>query len=121
MTIVVVFLLLRAFTKTMGARVATAINGMTPVLGRGWGFGLLGQGGLAIAIALNYFYQDTLLLPDVVFTAAVMSVLLTDVAAGQFARSVVSPRTPANDAPVVDGPQPPDTEPPRSVPVVEHS
>jgi hypothetical protein len=50
---------------------------------------LLGQGGLVLALALNYLYQDTLALPNVVFTTAVISVLLTDLASGRLASSVL--------------------------------
>jgi hypothetical protein len=72
------------------------------MLGPRWGRALLGQGGLVIALAVNYLYQDALAIPDVVFSAAVVSVLLTDLVSGRLASSVLepaedaeTPRTPA--------------------------
>lgn len=88
---VLLFVVARAMSKIGGARLAARMNDMLPVLGPGWGRALLGQGGLVIALALNYLYQDTLALPNVVFTAAVVSVLLTDVVSGRLASSVLSP------------------------------
>lgn len=40
---------------------------------------------------MNYLYQDTLALPNIVFTTAVISVLLTDFLSGRFAASVIAP------------------------------
>ena len=86
----VVFIVVRTFTKLSSARVAARLNGVLPVLGPQWGLALLGQGGLAIAIALNYhLFHDGLLLPDVVFTAAVASVLVTDLSSARLVQSVV--------------------------------
>ncbi|MDF2775128.1 MAG: hypothetical protein K0S86_4628 [Geminicoccaceae bacterium] len=86
----VVFIAVRTFAKLSSARVAARLNGMLPVLGPHWGRALLGQGGLAIAIALNYhLFHDGLLLPDVVFTAAVASVLVTDLSSARLVQSVV--------------------------------
>lgn len=86
----VVFVVLRTFTKMASARLAARLNGMVPVLGPHWGRALLGQGGLAIAIALNYhLFHGGLLLPDVVFTAAVASVLVTDLSSARLVQSVV--------------------------------
>ena len=44
-----------------------------------------------MALAVNYLYQDTLALPNVVFTAAVVSVVLTDLISGRLAASVLVP------------------------------
>ena len=86
----VAFIVVRTFTKLSSARVAARLNGMLPTLGPSWGVALLGQGGLAIAIALNYhLFHDGLLLPDVVFTAAVASVLVTDLSSARLVQSVV--------------------------------
>lgn len=86
----VVFIVVRTFAKLSSARVAARLNGLLPVLGPHWGRALLGQGGLAIAIALNYhLFHDGLLLPDVVFTAAVASVLVTDLSSARLVQSVV--------------------------------
>ena len=90
---VVVFLTVRSIAKIGGSRIATRLNEMMPTLGPDWGRALLGQGGIVIALALNYLYQDTLALPNVVFTTAICSVLLTDFASGRFAASVLVPRS----------------------------
>lgn len=85
-----VFLVVRTFVKLASARLAARLNGMLPALGPHWGRALLGQGGLAIAIALNYhLVYGELLLPDVVFTAAVASVLVTDLSSARLVHSVV--------------------------------
>jgi hypothetical protein len=88
---VLVFLLARTVTKIGGARLAARFNHLLPVLGPRWGHALLGQGGLVIALAVNYLYQDSLALPNVVFSAAVVSVLLTDLVSGRLASSVLEP------------------------------
>lgn len=75
---VALFLCARAAGKLGGARLATRMNGMLEVLGPDWGRGLLGQGGLALALGINYMYQDVPILANVVFSAAIVSVLLTD-------------------------------------------
>ena len=87
------FVVARGVAKFGGARLAARLNDVLPSLGLGWGRALLGQGGLIIALAVNYLYQDTLALPNVVFTTAVVSVLLTDLASGRFAASVMAPAT----------------------------
>lgn len=86
---VLTFVGARLIAKVGGARLAARANGLLPALGRDWGRGLLGQGGLVLAMAINYLYQDTLALPNVVFTTAVISVLLTDLASGRLASSVI--------------------------------
>jgi hypothetical protein len=86
---VLLFLVARAVAKVGGARLMTRINDVLPVLGPDWGRALLGQGGIVMALAVNYLYQDTLALPNVVFTAAVASVVLTDVFSSRLATSVM--------------------------------
>jgi hypothetical protein len=88
---VILFLAVRALGKVGGARLVTRMNGMIPVLGPDWGRGLVGQGGLALAIALNYVYQDGGTLPYFVFTASIASVLLTDVMSARLVQSVLAP------------------------------
>jgi hypothetical protein len=88
---VVLFLLVRLVAKVGGARLIARANGALPVLGTDWGRALVGQGGLALAIALNYVYQDGGTLPYFVFTAAIASVLLTDVISARLVHSVISP------------------------------
>ena len=86
---VVVFLIARATFRVGAARLATRVEGLLPMFGERWGFALLGQGGLAIALALNYLYHPGARLPNMVFTAAVASVLLTDLLSARLARSVI--------------------------------
>lgn len=86
---VVAFLVVRSAAKVLGAAVATSLNHARPVLGSNWGKALLGQGALAIAIALNYQIQERSILANVIFTSAIVSVLLTDMAAARVAESVV--------------------------------
>jgi hypothetical protein len=89
---VLVFLIARTAGKIGGARFAARVNDLLPTLGPDWGRALLGQGGLALAIALTYVYQDTLPLPNIVFTAAIVSVLLTDLSSGRLVQSAVQAR-----------------------------
>jgi Kef-type K+ transport system membrane component KefB len=88
---VLLFLAARTAGKLGGARLAARSSGLLPVLGPNWGRALLGQGPLALAIALNYVYQGGGSVPYVVFTAAVASVLLTDLLSPQLVHSVLAP------------------------------
>ena len=83
------FIVARAAARIGGARLAARINGSLPTLGAEWGYALLGQGGLAIAIGLNYLYHDGAILPNLVFTAAVASVLLTDLMSARLVQVVI--------------------------------
>lgn len=87
---VMIFLLVRVVGKVGGARLATRASGMLPVLGPDWGRALLGQGPLALAIALSYMYQENGSIPYVVFTAAIASVLLTDLISPRLVHSVLA-------------------------------
>jgi Kef-type K+ transport system membrane component KefB len=89
---VVLFLVTRTAAKIGGARLSARANDALPALGIHWGRGLLGQGGLALAIALTYLYQADVAFRNVVFTAAVASVLLTDLLSARFVRSLVEPK-----------------------------
>jgi hypothetical protein len=86
---VIVFVAVRSAAKVGGANLGARLNAALPALGWGWGRALLGQGGLAVAIALNYLLQEGAPLANLVFTAAVVSVILTDVASARLAESVV--------------------------------
>jgi len=97
---VLLFVVARAVSKIGGARLAARLNDVLPDLGPDWGRALLGQGGLIIALAVSYLYQDTLALPNIVFTTAVVSVLLTDLLSGRFAASVMAPATTTLTPPV---------------------
>jgi hypothetical protein len=87
---VLLFLAARTAGKIGGARLAARWSGLLPVLGPNWGRALLGQGPLALAIALSYVYQGGTI-PYLVFTAAVVSVLLTDLLSPQLVHSVLAP------------------------------
>ena len=85
----VAFIVIRLVAKLGGARLATRLSGMSGVLGRDWGLALVGQGSLAAAIALNYRIFDDSDLSNVVFTAALVSVLATDLLSARVVRAVV--------------------------------
>lgn len=86
---VLAFFVVRILAKLASARLAARLSGMLPALGPDWGRALLGQGTLAMAIALNYRIYDSSLLPNIVFTAAIVSVLLTDLSSARFVRSAI--------------------------------
>jgi hypothetical protein len=88
---VALFLIVRILGKIWSARVGSRLTGQTAVLGRDWGLALLGQGGLALALALDYVALEGAQLGNVVFTAAIASVLLTDVMSARIVRSVMTP------------------------------
>lgn len=85
---VAVFLLARLASKTLGARFAAWAGEGLPGLGKGWGLGLLGHGGLAVAIALGYRLDEDAVLANMVYTAAIVSVLLTDVVSARLVQTV---------------------------------
>jgi hypothetical protein len=87
---VLAFLVLRGIGKVGGAWLASTANGLKPVFGPRWGLALLGQGGLAIALALDYSLSNVELRSSLVFTAALCSVLVTDMFSARLARDVVS-------------------------------
>ncbi len=86
---VVVFLAVRLAGKVGGARLAGRLNGRYRTLGPNWGYALLGQGAVAVAIGVNYLLHDVSMLPNIVFTAALISALLTDFVGGWLAQMVV--------------------------------
>jgi hypothetical protein len=88
---VVLFLATRAAGKVGGGRLSARVTRTLTMVGPRWGWALIGQGGLALAIALDYLRHDAALFPNLVFTSAVVSVLLTDVLSARFARAVTSP------------------------------
>ena len=90
---VALFLIARAAGKIGGARLSARVNDALPVLGPHWGRALLGHGGLALALALDYVQHARLPFPNIVFTAAIISVLLTDLASARLVQSVVAPLT----------------------------
>ena len=88
---VAAFFVVRTVAKTAGPHVATWWSGMLPTLGGRWGRALLGQGGLAVALGFDYLLRREALLPNVVFTATVVSVLLTEFAAVRLVRTALEP------------------------------
>ena len=86
---VVLFLGARILAKVGGARLAARASGLIELYGKHWGRALLGQGGIVIAMALTYAHHETLALPNVVFTTAIVSMLLTGLASGRFASAVL--------------------------------
>ena len=87
---VLLFLAARAAGKIGGARLAARTLGLLPVLGPHWGRALLGQGGIAVAIGVDYLQQQALPFATIVFTATIASVLLTDLTSARFAHSVAN-------------------------------
>jgi hypothetical protein len=88
------FLLFRAVGKVGGARLAARANGALAIHGPDWGRALMGQGGLALALAFSWLRRDGSALPQLVFTAAVAAMVLTDLSAARLVRSVLEPLLP---------------------------
>ena len=89
--LVALFLVARAAVKIGGARLAARLAHGLPELGPHWGRALLGQGGLALALALDYAARQDAPLRSTVFAAAIVSILLTDFASAHLVQSVVAP------------------------------
>jgi hypothetical protein len=89
--VILLYLTTRTMTKVYGTRVTTQWNRATPQLGREWGKALIGQGRLTVAMALDYARRPELPIGDVVFTAALASVLLTEFAAARFVSAALAP------------------------------
>ena len=87
---VMLFIFARIAAKIGGARLSARSEGMLPMLGENWGRALLGQGGVAVALGIDYLQQEHLAFAHIVFTAVVASVLLTDMSSARLARSVFS-------------------------------
>lgn len=88
-----VFLVARALSRIASGRLAARANGALAEVGPQWGRGLLGQGGFALVMALSYRQITDLPVPDVVFSAVIVSVLLTDVLSARLAGSaLLNPR-----------------------------
>jgi hypothetical protein len=100
---VALFIVARVLGKIWTARIGAWVTGQTSVLGKDWGLALLGQGGLALALALDYVALESAELGNVVFTAAIASVLLTDVMSARIVQSVLAPLLGARRS---SGPQP---------------
>src|SRR5690606_15451979 len=92
---VATFIVMRALGKVAGARLAARFNDLLPILGPNWGRALLGQGGLAVAIAFNYLPEENAFFPNIIFTAAIASVILTDLFSARLMSAAIgsSPHT----------------------------
>lgn len=86
---ILAYVIIRLGAKLGAARIATLLGGNVRELGLNWGRALMGHGSLAVAIALNYRILDSSALPNLVFTATIVSVFLTDVLSARFVRNVV--------------------------------
>lgn len=98
MLAVVVYLLARWVGKVGGARLATRANGVAATHGLDWGRALLGQGSLALAMGYAWLSSDVVGLRDLVFTAAVVGVITTDLSAARTVRRVLEPLLPPEGA-----------------------
>jgi hypothetical protein len=87
---VVLFLATRVLAKLGAAQIAARSQGTLDAVGPGWGRALLGHGGLAVAMAFNYQLLPELPYRAVVFTAAIASVLLTDITSPRLVRDVLT-------------------------------
>jgi hypothetical protein len=86
---VVAFLGVRVIAKLGSARLAARMAGTLDAVGPLWGRALLGHGGLALALAFNYQLLEELPYRAIVFTSAIASVLLTDIASARMVRDVL--------------------------------
>lgn len=84
-----IFVLVRIFAKVAAGALAATTLGAKPLLGLRWGWGLVGHGGIAVAIALNYRLYDSGPVAGVVFAAAIVSVLATDFLSGWMVKGLV--------------------------------
>ncbi len=86
---VALFVVARAASKLGGARLATRANGALGDLGLNWGRGLLGQGRVALAIGLNVLHQDQPFYRNLIFSAAIVSIVVTEFFSARLARSAI--------------------------------
>jgi hypothetical protein len=89
--VIALYVATRTGTKVYATRWSTRWNGATAQLGGDWGKALIGQGRLTVAMALDYARRPELPIGDVVFTAALASVLLTEFAAARLVRAALLP------------------------------
>lgn len=91
LAVIALYVFTRTGTKVYATRWSTRWNGATAQLGGDWGKALIGQGRLTVAMALDYARRPELPIGDVVFTAALASVLLTEFAAARLVRAALLP------------------------------
>ncbi|MBA3658604.1 MAG: hypothetical protein H0W67_03315 [Gemmatimonadales bacterium] len=85
-----VFVLIRLGARLLGGRYAGRTVAPPDLRTRGLGRALLSQGGLAVALALNYTQVRPDLNPKLVLTATLLSVLLFEIVAAREANAVVA-------------------------------
>jgi Kef-type K+ transport system membrane component KefB len=95
---VVLYVVVRTAAKIGSARLAARLGGNHDLANTNWGRGLIGQGTIALAIALSYSLNDTELVPNVVFTAAIVSVLVTDMFGVRIVDALIGSPAPAGEA-----------------------
>ncbi len=83
------FVVARAASKLGGTRLATRANGAIDELGVHWGRGLLGQGRVALAIGLNALHLGQPFYANLIFSAAVASIVVTEFFSARLARSAI--------------------------------
>lgn len=87
---VVLYVFARVAAKVGSARLASRASDDPELRKADWGLGLLGQGTIALAIAMNYSLNDMEIVPNVVFTAAIVSVLVTDIFGVRIVNALIS-------------------------------
>lgn len=102
------FVVVRLAARFFGGRVAGRQVAPLGLRAPGLGRGLLAQGGLAVAIAVNYSQVLPDLNPRLVLTAALLSILLFEIVASREASALLESLEPAEasppNAPGVDAP-----------------
>ena len=86
---VALFLAARIAAILGGARLVARANGTLQEFGENWGLALIGQGRVALALGLSYLRQGHMPGRDAVFTAAIVSVLLTEFLSARAIRAVL--------------------------------
>lgn len=86
---IALFVVARVAATVGGARLVARANGTLQEFGDDWGMALIGQGRVALALGLSYLRQGQLPGRDAVFTAAILSVLLTEFLSARAIRSVL--------------------------------
>jgi Kef-type K+ transport system membrane component KefB len=94
---VALFVVVRIAAKVGAARLAACASGQPDLAAANWGRGLIGQGTIALAIALSYSLNDTEVVPNVVFTAAIVSVLVTDMFGVRIVHALIGEPEPADE------------------------
>jgi hypothetical protein len=100
------FVLIRLGARLMGGWVAGGLAAAPELRAPSLGRGLLAQGGIAVALAVNYTQVRPDLNADLILTATLVSVLLFDIVAGREVGTVVSSVARRSLAPDDPAPEP---------------